>query len=132
MAKAKKVKQLSILLPNRVGLLAEVSSLIAKAKVNLSAICAYESGDKAEFLLIAESTAKAKAALAPLGVEVKEEDVVCVEMPNKPGELAKVAGRLADAGVNINYSWAAAFGGKTTAWILKSSDNAKAVKAINR
>jgi hypothetical protein len=132
MAKAKKVKQLSLFLPDRVGLLAEVSALIAKAKVNISAICAYQSEDKAQFLIVAESNAKAKKALAALGVEVKEEDVVCVEMPNNAGELARVAGKLADAGVNINFSWATAFVGKTSAWVIKTSNNAKAITAINR
>ena len=132
MAKAKKVKLLSALLPDRVGLLADVSELIAKAKVNINAICAYQSGEKAEFLIVTESASKTKKAIAGLGVEVKEEDAVCVEMPNKAGELAKAARRIADAAVNITYSWASTFTGKTSAWILKTSDNTKAVKAINR
>ena len=83
MAKAKKVKQLSFIMPNRVGLLSELSMAIAKEKVNINAICAYEMEDKAYFMMITDSNAKAKKALSPLGAWVQEEDVIAVELPNK-------------------------------------------------
>jgi len=132
MATAKKVKQLSVLLPDRVGALAMLSALIAKAKVNINAICAYRSGKKAEFLILPESVAKAKGALSPLRVKVKEEDVVCITMPNRAGQLAAVAAKLAKAGINITYSWATALVGKTSSWVITTSNNAKAVRVINR
>ncbi|MFN3395995.1 MAG: ACT domain-containing protein [Thermodesulfovibrionales bacterium] len=101
MAKAMKAKQLSFSLPNRPGLLSEVSSAIAGAKVNVTAICAYEMGQTAYFVMNVDSNAKAKKALTAIGADVKEEDVVIVEMPNRVGELEKVAKRIADAGINI-------------------------------
>ena len=44
MAKASKAKQIDLTLPNKVGTLAKVTSVIAGAKVNINAICAW--GDK--------------------------------------------------------------------------------------
>jgi hypothetical protein len=132
MAKAKKSKQLSFTMPNRVGLLSEISTTIANAKVNINAICAYEMEDKAYFVLITDKNAKAKRALGPWGIEIKEEDVVAVEMPNRAGELLKVAKKVADAGINIKYMYGTAGAGKSSICVFKTADDKKAIKVINK
>lgn len=132
MAKAKRIKQLSFTMPNRVGLLSEVSTAIAGAKVNINAICAYEMEDKAYFMLTTDSNAKAKKALIPLGVEVKEEDIIAVEMPNKVGELEKVAKKIANAGIDINYMYGTTGAGKSSICLFKTVDDKKAIRAINK
>jgi len=132
MAKARKVKNLVFTLPNKVGLLSEVSSALAQAKVNINAICAYEMEDKAIFMLAAESNARATRALAPLGAEIKEEEVVAVDMPNRPGELEKVAKKLAEAGININLIYGTTGTGKTSTCFFKTADNKKAIRLINK
>lgn len=132
MAKAKKSRQLSFTMPNRVGLLLEVSTAIAKAKVNINAICAYEMENKAYFMLITESNAKAKKALAPLGVEIEEEDVISVDLPNKVGEMQKVAKKIAEAGIDINYMYGTAGTGKSSICVFKTANDSKAIKVINK
>lgn len=132
MAKATKVKQLSFSLPNRPGLLNEVTSAIANAKVNITAICAYEMGETAYFVMNVDSNAKAKKAISGIGADVKEEDVVVVEMPNKVGELEKVAKRIAEAGINIEYVYGTTSIGKTSACIFKTADNRKTIRVINK
>lgn len=58
MAKAKRVKQLSFTIPNRAGLLSEISATVSGAKGNINAICAYEMGDNAYFMLSSFSSDK--------------------------------------------------------------------------
>jgi len=132
MAKARKLKQLSFTLPNRVGLLSEITTAITGAKVNINAACAYEMEDRAYFMTSTDSNAKAKKALIILGAVVTEEDVVAVEMPNRVGELQKVAKKLADAGININYMYGTAGAGKTSICIFKTTDNKRAIRLINK
>jgi len=132
MAKAKRVKQLSFMMPDRAGLLSEVTTNLAGAKVNISNICAYGMQGEANFMLTADSNAKAKKALAPLGVEIKEYDVCVVEMQNKPGELQKVAKKIADAGINIIYMYGTTVSGRSATAIFTTSDDAKAMKLINK
>ncbi|MBI5187468.1 MAG: ACT domain-containing protein [Nitrospirae bacterium] len=132
MAKAKRIKQLSFTMPNRVGLLSEVSTAIAGAKVNINAICAYEMEDRAYFMLTTESNAKAKKVLGSLGVEIKEEDVIAVEMPNRVGELQKVAKKIADAGIDINYMYGTTGTGKSSTCVFRTADDKKALRVINR
>ena len=130
MAKAKKVKQLSFIMPNRVGLLSELSMAVAKEKVNINAICAYEMEDKAYFMMITDSNAKAKKALSPLGAWVQEEDVIAVELPNKVGELQKVAKKIADSGIDIRYMYGTAGTGKSSICVFKTEDDKKATRVI--
>jgi hypothetical protein len=98
-------------MPNKVGLLSEVTTAVANAKVNINAICAYALENNAFFNLITSSNTKAKKALAPLGFGIEEKDVIQVELPNKPGELQKVAKKIADAGLTL-ILYATAGGGK--------------------
>ncbi|MEW6003045.1 MAG: hypothetical protein AB1638_10420 [Nitrospirota bacterium] len=132
MAKAKKAKQLDFAMTNRIGLLSEVTAAIAGAKVNINAICAYGVEGKAYFMICTDSNAKAKKALAPLGVEIREEDVIFVELPNKVGELQKVAKRIAGAEIDINYMYGTAGTGKSSICVFKTSDDKKAIKTINK
>jgi hypothetical protein len=132
MAKAKKSKQLSFTMTNKVGLLSEVSRAIASAKVNITAICAYEMENEAEFMLITQSNKKVKKALSPLKVKIEEEDIITVEMPNKVGELQKVAKKISDGGIDINYMYGTAGTGKSSICVFKTSDDKKAIKVINK
>ena len=132
MAKAKIVKLISFSLPNKVGQLAAVSELIAGAKASIQAFSASDSGANAGFTIAVKNAAKARKALATLSVEIKEQAALCVEMPNKPGRLQKVAKKLAEAGINIHSSWATAFTGKTASCILMTSDDKKALAALTK
>ncbi len=132
MTKAKKVKQLQFMMPDRAGLLSEITTALAGAKVNIGNICAYGMQGEATFMLTADSNAKAKKALAPLGVEIKENDVVAVEMPNKPGELQKVAKKIGDAGINILYTYGTTTAGRSATCVFATSDDASAIKLINK
>ncbi len=132
MGKAKRVKQLSFMMPDRAGLLSEITTVLAAAKVNVSALCAYGMQGEANFMLTTDSNAKAKKALASLAVEINENDVFAVDMSNKPGELQKVAKRLADAGINIIYMYGTTGTGRVATCIFATSDDSKAIKSINK
>ena len=132
MAKARKVKEISFEMPDKVGLLSEVTTAIAKAKVNITAICAYAMENSATFMLTTDSNAKAKKALAPLGVTIEEVDVVEVDVSNKSGELQKVAKKITDGGIDIQYMYATAGKGKTATCIFKTADDSKTIKVINK
>ena len=132
MAQAKKVKEISFTMPNRIGLLSELTAAVSKAKINITAICAYGMGNTAFFMLTTNINAKAKKALSPLGITVEERDVVEVVVPDRPGELEKVSKRIADAGIDIEYMYATASSSKAETCIFMTADNNKAIKVINK
>lgn len=132
MTKAVKAKQLSITLPDKVGLLAAITAELAKAKVNIEAMCAYGMEDTGTFLMLTDSNAKAKKALAVFKEgKVDDEDVIVLELPNKPGELGKVADKVAAAGVNIWYLYCNTASKTKSVCVMKTEDDKKAIKVIN-
>ena len=59
------------------------------------------------------------------------DDMITVEMPNKVGELQKVAKKISDAGIDINYIYGSPMKGKMTI-ILKTANDKKALKVLNK
>ena len=53
-------------------------------------------------------------------------------MTNTPGELQKVAKKIGDAGIDIEYMYATAGAGKTATCIFRTADDKKAIRAINK
>ncbi|HTZ17950.1 MAG TPA: hypothetical protein VMB78_05870 [Dissulfurispiraceae bacterium] len=132
MATAKKARQLSIEIPNSVGLLAAVGTALSKAKVNIEALCAYEMAGTAYFMLITDDPAKGKKALATLGGKTVVDDVITIEIPNKTGAIEKVAGKIAEAGIDIVYIYGTAGKCRTPLCVIKTVDDRKALKALNK
>jgi hypothetical protein len=130
MAKARKVKQLSFSLPNKIGLLAEVTGALAAANVNIESICAYERG-YGFFMMVADNHAKAKKVITKMEGMVHLEDVLAVDLPNKVGELEKVTKAVAKAGIDIHFVYGSPGDGKKGVMILKTASDRKALKLIN-
>jgi hypothetical protein len=131
MAKARKVKQLSFSLPNKIGLLAEVTGAIAAVNVNIEAICASEKG-YGFFMMVTDDHTKAKNVITKMGSVVKLEDVIAVELPNKVGQLEKVTKKIAKAGIDIHILYGSPGGGKKGFLVLKTANDGKAMRLLNR
>ncbi len=131
MSKAYRLTQLTSTMPDKIGLLAEVTTAIFAAGINLKAISAYGMEGEAEFMMVTDNNDKAKDVLAKLGAEVKEEAVIAVEMPDRPGELQKVAKKIAEAGININYMYGTAGSGESVVCIFRTADEEKTIEAVN-
>ena len=130
MANASKAKQINLTLSNKVGTLAKVSSIFSGAKVNIKAICARGDSRRAYISIRADSHAKAKNALIKADYTVTEDDVILVEMSNRPGQMQKVAERLADSDVNIKFNYGSAGSGRTSFCVFKTDNDRKAMRLI--
>jgi formyltetrahydrofolate hydrolase len=84
MAKAMKMKQLSFSLPNRIGMLSELSSFLTAAKINIEAICAYGMGDEGYFMIVTDNNTKAKKVISQMGANEEGLPPVTSEKPPMP------------------------------------------------
>lgn len=127
------VKQISVFLVNKPGVLAQVTEALAEAKVNIKALTLVDSQEHGVLRMVLENGAKGLEILKSLNVPVTETDVLCIEMANRPGALADVCNRLANEHININYAYCTtgAKGGKTYG-IFKVSDVKKAQKVLEQ
>ena len=125
-------KQLAIFLDNRPGMLARVADALAEAKINVYAITTSDTVDHSVIRLVVSDYRKALHMFEEHGTLVVEDDVLLVEGVNKPGELARIARRLADAKINLEYCYSATPSeAKNGLLILRVSNPAKALKALN-
>ena len=125
-------KQLAVFLDNRPGTLASVADALAEAKINVYAVTTSDTVDHSVIRLVVSDYRKAMHVFEEHGTLVVEDDVVMVEGSNKPGELARVAHKLAAAKINIEYCYSATPpNAKNGLLILRVSNATKALKALN-
>jgi len=125
------VTQFSVFLVNKPGVLAQVTTALAKAKLNLVALTLVDSSEHGVLRIVCEDTDKARKVLADTHDRFTETDVIALELTNEPGAFADAAHRLAEAHININYAYCTggARGGRTTA-IFKVADLKKAQRVL--
>ena len=123
--------QLAVFLSNRPGALARVCDALAKADINIHALATSDTIDHSVVRMVVSDPTKALMLLGEAGVLALETEVLMIETANEPGVLAKIAERLADADVNIEYVYLA--GGRGTEKgliVLRPSDIEKAQRAL--
>jgi hypothetical protein len=126
-----RVKQISAWIDSKPGELGRITTALGKAKVNISAITSWNTGNESPVHLLVSSPAKAKRVLQELGVRVTEEEVLRVTLADKPGVLGEVGTRLGAENINIEYSYASIpTGDKKADLILSVSDVVGAAKAL--
>jgi hypothetical protein len=124
--------QLALFLDNRPGTLARVCDALSVAKVNIYAISTSDTVDHSVIRMVVSDTRKALLLFEEHGTLVVETEVLLLEGDNKPGSLAKLAHKLAEAKVNIEYCYCATPpDARKGLLILRVSDARKALKILN-
>lgn len=99
-------KDLTIMLEDRPGALADLGEATGTAGVNIEGVCAVTEAGRGVIHILVEDVAAAREALEGAGLELAEErDVLVVEVEDRPGTMGDVARRMADAGVNIELAY---------------------------
>ncbi|HYL12072.1 MAG TPA: ACT domain-containing protein [Terriglobales bacterium] len=118
-----KVKQLTIAVENRPGTLAQVAKTLADAKVNIAALLNGTAGAQGSVQVVVDNTNKAKKALDGAGLSYTEGTLEQVELANKPGALAELAGKLAKKGINIDSAYVTVPKGAKKAVVLLATSS---------
>ena len=93
---------------NTPGALAEVTAAISDAGVNIAAATCVGTGKTAELHVLVPHAEAAKHALAISHLAVsREREVVVVEVEDRPGVLADLTRKIAEAGVNVDLVFVA-------------------------
>ncbi len=125
------VEQISIFLENKSGRLADVTDSLAKSGINLRALSLADTADFGIFRLIVSDTEKAIAILKEKGFTIGKNDVVAVEVPDRPGGLAGILSTLQGKNINVEYMYAFVQKNEGNAvLIFRFDDIGKAVGAL--
>src|SRR5947209_2866827 len=129
--KIESATQLAVFLSNRPGALARVCEELASAKINIHALSISDTADHSVVRMVVSDPTKALMLFGERGVLALETEVLMIETENHPGVLGRIAERLAEAEVNIEYAYmAATLNSPNGLMILRPDDVEKAHKVV--
>jgi hypothetical protein len=117
---------------NRAGSLAKLLDTLARGGANVLAVCAYGQGEQANLMIVAEPEEKARAALQGAGLRAVETQVLCVTTASGKGAGARIASKLAKAGMNIDYAYATTSGSGQGMAVFGVADPHGALRALRK
>lgn len=95
------MRTVTIIAEDKVGLLADISYILGKAKINIESINVDVVGEKAIVNLALSDNNRGKDVLEASGYRITENDTVVIKLRDHPGELNRITSLLSSEGVSI-------------------------------
>ncbi len=99
------ITQLSVFMENKPGRLTEITEALGKAGLNIRGFSVADMADYGIFRLIVADADAAKKVLDDLGFTAKESEVICVNVPDKPGGLAAILKVFSEHDISVEYMY---------------------------
>lgn len=96
------MKEFDVYVQDKPGELANVCEMLGSHGVNIRAVASERSTNRPMIKVVTDDEATTKSALLRSGITYDIKDVIAVKMPDRPGELGRVARKLARAMVNVD------------------------------
>lgn len=125
------MKQITIPVPNRVGVAATITSALAERGVNIESFDAEGIEDRGVVVLTVDNYDEALRALRDHGFQALTQDALLVSLEDKPGALAVVAMRLRDAGLDLRSMHIVRRDGRNTLASLVTSNPDRAAEVLS-
>ncbi len=98
-------KEFTVLMEDRPSTLGKVCGALADREVNILALQSFPIGGKSVTRFIVDNPSTAKTVLDSEQLTYVEAEIIQAKLPHRPGEIARVASRLGEANININYAY---------------------------
>jgi len=125
------MKDLTVIMDDQPGKLADLGEATGKAGVNIAGLCAMVGDGKGFIHMLVDDGAAARSALEEAGISVADErEAVVVDLHDKPGAMGEITRDLAEAGVNIDVAYTI-FTGVRLVILTEDVDAAREALALN-
>ncbi|MFN0076850.1 MAG: ACT domain-containing protein [Prosthecobacter sp.] len=124
------MKQLTVLVPNELGIAARLTACLAERGINIDEIDIEGVEDHGIVVLSVDRYDEALRVLSEQGFRVITQDTLLVRLEDRPGALAAVAMRLKDAGIDLRSMHILRRDAACTTASLVCSDNARAAEVL--
>ena len=124
------VKQIAVFIENKTGRLYDVCNLLAQNNINLAAVTIADSSDFGIFRALTSDTDKSVEVLKNAGFVTKVNEILAVDVVNKPGALADVLEILDKQNINVNYMYSFADENRRAIMLIKVDDIPKTVEIL--
>ena len=126
------MNRIIIMANNEVGVIADISRVMADNDINIETMTAQGPGENGVVTLTTADNDAALRALTDAGFKVVTDDALILQLPDEPGALAKVAQRFKDTGVNIQSLHILARHHGYTTVALSADDRTRAETLVDR
>lgn len=123
--------QFSIFLINKPGVLASITSALAKERININALSMMDSVELGVLRIVCDDPARVRTLLNKTHDHWTEANVLLMDMDNRPGVFARAARKLAEAHVSIAYAYTTGGSEGRTRAVFKVADMKKAFKVLS-
>ncbi|MFQ6089630.1 MAG: ACT domain-containing protein [Candidatus Methanofastidiosia archaeon] len=128
----KLMKQVLIEIKNEIGVIAKVCEILGRSGVNIISISTETKDDYGLIRLVTEDPETSRNALKRKGFKVEISEILVLKVKDKPGELGKLARRLADSKINIESIYLLSREGGETQIAMCVNDYGKARKVLEK
>lgn len=123
MHKAHSGKEIVVRVKNEIGILADLSKVVAEKGINILAINSWVENGEGAIRLVTEDNLRAGEALQAHGYKVDEKEMVSVEAQHTPGLLRHITQMLAKESINITHMYASATINQDICLVILATDN---------
>ncbi len=122
------MKEFRVFVADRPGELARVTEALSAAAVNIRAIASESKKDASFLRIVTSDVATTEKALTNAGMKYELNEILNLELLDRPGELAKVSRRLARGAIDVHsiYILGSKNGRTEIALVVDDMEKAKA------
>ena len=132
MKAAQQGKEIVVKIRNTVGVLRDLTKIVAEKGVNLLAASAWVEGENGIIHLVTDDALRTKEALEEHRYAPQERDVILVKVYHTPGTLRSVLEDLAAEDIDIHHLYVSAdINDRECLVVLSTANNDRAVVLLN-
>jgi len=127
MSTVKKQIEIAVHLPNEPTAMGRLMASVAGCGAEVLAACSYCSYDNTVMMLVTDDAPRTLRALTVAGFDCRQDSVLLVEVPEKPGLAALLGAKLAAAGIHVLYSYSSISENRREYVVFKTNDESRAL-----
>jgi len=124
------MKEFRITMTHRPGELARVAGALGRQGISIKALAATAHSNQVFLHLVGHDVEAMRAGLEAGNIPFAENEVLLLLLEDKAGEIARIAGQLSDAGINLNAIYLAGRADDLVEVVVAADDVKKAKKIL--
>ena len=125
------MKTITIVADDKVGLLADISYVLAKSKINIESVNVEVVGGKAIIAVGVHDVVRGKSVVEAAGYKVEEPNTIVIKIKDEPGEFERITQMVQKEGTRIMGSKTLSSDGKVAVMSLTVDKPKKAVSVLS-